>query len=218
LAALGEVCEGWDTCEAGLLCDYLQTPARCTPLPVAGEACPASACDDRATCVAGTCVLRAAVGEPCAATYLGCVEGAACDLTSGVCAALGGEGSACLGDERACAEGWLCDPFGPSGVCIAPLPEGASCQGVVGVCEDGLYCGGPGLVCTPIVAEGLACDTFDACGPSALCTNGVCEALPDVEGAACVYDCDGDLRCAAAPGVCAAGVCALAQVPPATPQ
>ena len=218
LATLGETCESWDACADGLLCDFLQTPGVCVPAPTAGEPCPLGTCADDATCVQGVCAARAPLGEPCGGTYLGCEDGAACDLTTGLCAPLGGEGDACLGDERACAPGLLCDPLGSSNLCIAPYGEGVACMGIYGLCAEGLYCGGSDLVCTPVQPLGATCETFDACGVDAACVDGVCAARPSAEGEACLDACLGDLRCTSAPGVCSAGVCALAQVPAAQPQ
>jgi hypothetical protein len=216
LGEIGERCDGFDACAAGLLCDYAEVPSRCAAAPGPGELCPLATCTADSTCVDGTCVLRAGGGEACAATFQGCVEGFACDLGSGRCAPLGGVGDVCLGDERACGEGLLCDPFGPSSnLCIEPRGDGEACDFVIGVCAEGLYCGADG--CEPVVPPGEPCSSFEACGPGASCVGFVCEPLPAAVGESCFAVCGGGLRCADDPGVCAAGVCALAEVPPAEP-
>jgi hypothetical protein len=217
LGERGDSCESYDACAAGLLCDFTQTPGACVVPPSVGEPCPMGTCADDATCLQGTCVARAAVGEACTATYLGCIAGSACDVEAGVCASLGGAGDACLGDERACGAGLTCDPVSGTNTCLPLLEAGDPCFGVVGFCRDGLYCGGADLVCRPFEAPGAPCEAFDACGPTATCLNGQCSELPNRSGDACTFACTGDLRCTSAPGVCAAGVCALAEVPSAVP-
>jgi hypothetical protein len=110
--AEGAVCQVWDTCEQGLICDSRMPCVRVTLLSEVGAACDGatSRCDPAAglACVGGTCVAWGEVDDSCGWYGPSCHEGLACTAASGICLALRPDGVPCI-DEMQCTGGACVD-------------------------------------------------------------------------------------------------------------
>lgn len=194
-------------------------PAWFTGDAAIGAACGFPVCGGgQGICVAGTCVARPAVGEPCGpggacAVGLLCIAdqcaapvgvGGACAIddacapplrcVAGACAALHEVDAAC-GDATACASGLVCDAgqcaTRPAGACSADAP-----------CGNLDFCATPRR-CAERAGLGGSCDEDAACIAGLRCEGGACVANPGL-GEPCVNGvlCAAELACDTDNGTC----------------
>lgn len=221
--AAGSSCARSSECATGLVC----ATAHCVaPSAVGGSCDEARPCHVGLTCTGGTCVdslpsctdsstcgpeasCRGAdvyechaiggEGTPCSGSDA-CIEGTACNYSTGVCVAAPGESESCESISD-CANGYYCDYASGSPTCRVLPGVGEECAGggiIIGFrpsptrprpsrgsrCADGLGCfyspdGSPGL-CQPLPSYGELCSGFGECA----------------DGLGCVYPDDGsDATC-----------------------
>jgi hypothetical protein len=158
------VCDAASECTLSLtLC------GTCRKLVPSGASCSGGevSCGAGATCLGGSCVTRARVGEACAADKP-CVIGARCEGGSCVPPLFVKVGDACDATHR-CPVLSTC----VSGTCRLDARLGATCSSTT-PCGPGWCDGG---TCKALLAAGATCSKGSAC-LSGECPSGSCGAIP----------------------------------------
>lgn len=179
----GEPCARFSQCPTGTFCDDRGTK-RCEPSAGLGEACPSGGgCATNLFC-GGTlddrkCVTKPVLGDAC---ELSCGSSAdlLCSTSQKKCVAVPQNvGDPCVDAAFGCGllTGLQCDPG--TNTCVGPVPLGGDCGGQNGLsdCDFG-YCDGNFTTagkCRPFKDAGAACESYDECGPSLGCSDGVCK-------------------------------------------
>lgn len=175
----GSGCESDKECLEGLHC-LNQT---CRVLPSPGSACVEGLCAESGFCDgvadAGVCVARKSEGASC--TEDQCQPGLVCDPLRAVCVkVLLSSGDLCS-LAQVCPQGEVCVGVSANsaGSCASPQAENEHCESNLD-CEAHLAClaADGGLTCQRRLMAGASCVTSDACQAGAICSNGLCAALP----------------------------------------
>ncbi len=196
------LCPAWFTGDAaiGAACDFpicgggqgLCVAGTCVVKPAVGEPCgPGGACAVGLLCIADQCEAPVEVGGACASDDA-CAPPLRC--VAGACSALKNVGGACV-HATACAPGLMCD----AGACKA-RPMGA--------CSADAPCGNLDFCATPrrcmVRGEpGASCDEDAACVAGLRCEMGACVANPGLDQP-CVNGvlCAAELACDTDNGSC----------------
>jgi len=185
---LGAACADDDQCASGF-CRHLASKG-CgvcgTRSPVGGACGSASDCERTGlTCVGGSCVVMALLGEACDPTTRPCTALLYCPI-GGTCVGLLGQGGTCnpnVGTQCDSNRGFYCSLIS---VCTeTPIsavgdPCGSSADGAVTLCGASGFCrtddGSTLGTCEAAAPEGAACDAVagPSCMPPAACLDGVC--------------------------------------------
>ena len=194
----GDPCALDVRCLPGLGCDPATTV--CGALPGEGETCAwifggQVGCAGALGCVAATCAVMPAEGDPCTDDQR-CGAGLGCDDTF-TCVPAHAAGEPCL-DHRVCAAGLFCDAV--KSVCAPFVAKGEPCYDSVGC--------GPSGSCVPGASDGQwVCGAIpaagDACYQNCPLTNPSCHDC--VEGLVCGME--------TTPGPCASQVCMVLYTP-----
>jgi hypothetical protein len=191
-------------CKTGLVCDLGSDTCRHNP-PQAGETCGVLVpCANGLTCIAATCVQRAAAGQHC--DFLvgdSCQDGLVCDVGSGTCRHDPPQAGETCGVLVSCAGNLTC----LAATCVERRAAGQSCDILVSnSCQDGLVCDAGDGRCRhnpPLLGE--TCGVLVPCADGLTCFNFSCRE-PGGSGDLCdplvTGTCNEGMICDAGSGTC----------------